>query len=185
MARESYPEANIEVVDSLSACMGEGLLLYLVCEKKKKEPQMGVSELAEYARSLIPNICHLFTVDDLNHLYRGGRVSRTAAIVGSLVGIKPMLHMNDVGELAPIGTARGKKKTITAMLNRMEEQTKGFSNEMVCICHGDCPEDAEYLRQQVEERFGIRHFMIQPLGAVLGAHTGPGTLSVFYLGSPR
>lgn len=183
--REQIPEAKIEVVDTLCASLGQGLLVHKVWEKKQENPDITLAELASYARELVPNLCHNFTVDDLNHLHRGGRVSKATAVVGTLVGIKPVLHVDDEGHLVSLNTVRGRKKSLAALVDRMEKQTQGFANDIVFISHGDCLEDAEYVQHLVEERFGIHRFIINPVGPVIGAHSGPGTVALFFVGSPR
>lgn len=183
--QEQIPEAKIEVVDTLCASLGQGLLVHKVWEKMQANPDIALAELAAYARELVPNLCHNFTVDDLNHLHRGGRVSKATAVVGTLVGIKPVLHVDDEGHLVSLSTVRGRKKSLTALVDRMEKQTQGFTNDIVFISHGDCLEDAEYVQRLVEERFGIHKFIINPVGPVIGAHSGPGTVALFFVGSPR
>ena len=183
--REQIPEAKIEVVDTLCASMGQGLLVHKVCEKKEANPDITLEELAAYARELVPNLCHNFTVDDLNHLHRGGRVSKTTAVVGTLVGIKPVLHVDDEGHLISLTNVRGRKKSLAALVDRMEKQGVGFENDIVFISHGDCLEDAEYVKRLIEERLGIHRFLINPIGPVIGAHSGPGTVALFFVGSPR
>ena len=126
-------------------------------------------------------------MDDLNHLYRGGRVSRTQAVLGTLVNIKPMLHVDDEGKLIAVGKVRGRKKSITALVDMMEERMKSRreENDIVFISHGDCMEDALLLKKQVEERFGIQAFLIDYVGPTIGAHSGPGTLALFFMGEKR
>lgn len=180
---EEYPEVRIEVVDSLCASSGEGMLLYYAV--KLKEEGKSMDEVLNWVRENILHICHNFTVDDLFHLHRGGRVSKATAIVGTMINIKPILHVDDEGHLINIGKVRGRKKSLIALVDRMEEQMKGFQNDIVFISHGDCIEDAEFVKKQVEKRFGIHNFVINPVGSVIGSHSGPGTLALFFLGNPR
>ena len=157
---EENGECRIIVVDSKCASMGEGLFVHLT---------------------------HVFTVDDLNHLYRGGRVSRAAAIVGTIAAIKPILHVDDEGCLIPISKVRGRKKSLNGLVDYMEEKIKGCenNNDIVFISHGDALEDAEYVKAEVEKRFGIRKFIISHIGPTIGAHSGPGTIALFFEGDSR
>lgn len=183
MLMEEYPECRIEVVDSLCASLGEGLLVYKAAEAKKKG--MSLEELAGWVRDLAPKICHNFTVDDLFHLHRGGRVSKATAVLGTLAGIKPVLHVDEEGHLIPIDKVRGRKKSLIALVDRMERQMQGFENDVVFISHGDCLADAEFVKETVRKRFGIESFLINPVGTVIGSHSGPGTIALFFVGNPR
>ena len=182
---EEMPEVKILVVDSLCASLGEGLLVHKVLKKKAEGATL--EEAAAYAEEMKMKICHNFTVDDLFHLYRGGRVSRATAIVGSLAGIKPVLHVDDEGHLIPIGKVRGRKKSLHALVERMQKQIKGYEadNDVVFISHGDCIEDAQYVANKVKELCGIDAFLINYVGSTIGAHSGPGTDALFFVGSPR
>jgi DegV family protein with EDD domain len=180
---EEYPGVRVEVVDSLCASSGEGMLLYYAVNLKEEGKSM--DEVLEWVNANILHICHNFTVDDLFHLHRGGRVSKATAIVGSMINIKPILHVDDEGHLINIGKVRGRKKSLIALVDRMEEQMKGYDNPVVFISHGDCIADAEFVKNQVEKRFGIHNFVINPVGPVIGSHSGPGTLALFFLGNPR
>ena len=129
------------------------------------------------------HVCHDVTVDDLFHLHRGGRVSKTSAVLGTIIKIKPIIHINDEGKLIVIGKERGRKKALQTLVERMAEKSQGFDNDIVMITHGDALEDAEYVKGLIEERFGITNIMINPLGTVIGSHTGPGVISIFYMGN--
>jgi DegV family protein with EDD domain len=131
------------------------------------------------------NVVHNFTVDDLNHLHRGGRVSKATAVVGSLMNIKPVLHVDNEGHLTAVSKARGRKGSIQALADRMATQIPGFDNATVFISHGDCLQDAEYLADLVRQRFGISDILIGEIGPVIGTHSGPGTLALFFFGDPR
>lgn len=181
--KEEYPDINIITIDSLCACMGEGLLLYKALELK--ECGMSMKEIVEWVEANKLHICHNVTVDDLNHLYRGGRISRTTAVVGSMIKIKPIIHMSDEGKLVVIGKERGRKKSLISIVDRMEKQMQGYDNDIVMITHGDCIEDAEFVKKQVEERFGIHNVMINGIGSVIGSHTGAGVVAVFFMGDKR
>ncbi len=182
---EEMPEVKILVVDSLCASLGEGLLVHKVLKKKAEGATL--EEAAAYAEEMKMKICHNFTVDDLFHLYRGGRVSKATAIVGSLAGIKPVLHVDNEGHLIPIGKVRGRKKSLHALVERMQKQIKGYEadNDVVFISHGDCIEDAQYVANKVKELCGIDAFLINYVGSTIGAHSGPGTVALFFVGSPR
>lgn len=181
--KEEYPDINIITIDSLCACMGEGLLLYKAFELK--EHGMSMEEIAKWVEANKLHICHNVTVDDLNHLHRGGRISKTTAVVGSMIKIKPIIHMSDEGKLVVIGKERGRKKSLVSIVDRMEKQMQGYDNDIVMITHGDCIEDAEFVKKQVEERFGIHNVMINGIGSVIGSHTGAGVVAVFFMGDKR
>lgn len=180
---EEYPERKIIAIDSLCASMGQGLLLYKAIELKEKGKTM--EEIAEWIEENKLHICHNVVVDDLNHLHRGGRVSKTTAVLGSMVKIKPLLNVDNNGNLSVIGKERGRKKALHAIVDRMEKQIAGYDNDIVMITHADCIEDAEYVKKQIEERFGIHKFMINGLGTVIGSHTGPGVVAIFFMGNER
>lgn len=181
--KEEYPDINIITIVSLCACMGEGLLLYKALELK--EHGMSMEEIAKWVEANKLHICHNVTVDDLNHLHRGGRISKTTAVVGSMIKIKPIIHMSDEGKLVVIGKERGRKKSLVSIVDRMEKQMQGYDNDIVMITHGDCIEDAEFVKKQVEERFGIHNVMINGIGSVIGSHTGAGVVAVFFMGDKR
>ena len=178
--KEEYPERKIVTIDSLCASMGEGLLLYKAVQLK--EQGKSLEEVAEWVENNKMNICHDVTIDDLFHLHRGGRVSKASAVVGSIIKIKPMIHVNEEGKLIVIGKERGRKKAMLSLIDRMEEKSKGFDNDVAMIVHGDVEEDAEFLKKQIQERFGIQNVIINGIGSVIGSHTGPGVISIFYMG---
>lgn len=177
---EDYPDEKIVVIDSLCASMGEGLLLYKAVELKEQGKTL--EEIAQWIEDNKLYICHDVTIDDLYHLHRGGRVSKTSAVVGTIIKIKPIIHVNDEGKLIVIGKERGRKKAMLSLIDRMEEKSKGFENNVVMIVHGDAQEDAEFLATEIRERFGIENIIINGIGAVIGSHTGPGVVSIFYMG---
>ncbi len=181
--KEKYPDREIIVVDTLCACMGEALLLYYVL--KRKSEGRTVKEAADWAEEHKLNICHNVTIDDLYHLQRGGRVSKTAAVFGSMVQIKPMIHMDNEGKLQVIGKERGRKKSLQKIVERATEQYKGWENDLIMITHGDCIEDAEYVAELVRKKMGIGNILINNIGTVIGSHTGPGVVAVFCMGSER
>lgn len=183
--REEYPERNITVIDSLCASLGEGLFVDKAVQMKNEGKSM--EETAAWLEEHKWNFCHVFTVDDLNHLYRGGRVSRAAAVLGTMINIKPVLHVDDEGHLIPVGKVRGRKKSLIKLVDMMEERIGSYRKEKqrIFISHGDCPEDAEYVAGLVKERFGYDDFLIHIIGPTIGAHSGPGTIALFFLGDHR
>lgn len=180
---ELYPDRKIVVVDSLCASTGYGMLVYLTAQKLREGATL--EEAAEYAESRRPHMCHWFTVDDLNFLKRGGRVSSVAAFVGTAIGIKPVLYMNDEGKLISRFNVRGRKKAIKALCDKMGELAENINEGPVYICHGDCIDDANLLASMVKEAYGLDVEIISYTGPVIGSHSGPGTLALFFLGKER
>ena len=182
---EERPEAKITVVDSLSASLGEGLLVYKAVTMKENGKSM--EEIVDWLEENKLNLCHIFTVDDLHHLHRGGRVSKTTAIIGTLINVKPVLHVDNDGRLVPLNNVRGRKKALLALVDQMQSRINGFEaqNDTICISHGDCLEDAEFVADQVKERFGIQNILINYVNATIGSHSGPGTVALFFMGNPR
>lgn len=183
MLEEKYPEAKVIVIDTLCACLGEALLLYKALQQKEKD--MSIDELAQWVEENKLHVCHNVTVDDLNHLHRGGRVSKTTAVLGTLVQIKPIIHMDDNGKLQVIGKERGRKKSLNKIVDMAVEQSKGWDNDIIMITHGDCIDDAEYVAKLVREKMGIDNILINNIGTVIGSHTGPGVVAVFCMGNKR
>ena len=183
--KEMYEGAEICVIDSLCASVGEGLLYHKArCMKEKGKT---LQEVAAWVEKNKLHICHNVAVDDLNHLYRGGRLSRTSAVVGSMINIKPFIHMDENGKLVPIGKVRGRKKSLNILVDAMEEQIKGYEeeNDVIMISHGDCIGDARYVGKLVEERFGIHNILINYVGTVIGSHTGTGVVALCFMGNKR
>ena len=160
-----------------------GLLVYLAV--LKRDGGMPIEENAACLRENIPHLCHWFTVDDLNHLKRGGRVSATTALVGTMLNIKPILHVDDEGHLINVGKVRGRKASIESLLAHMKESAINPSQQTVFISHGDCEEDALTLKKMVEKEFSPKRIEINTIGPVIGAHSGPGTVALFYIGKDR
>lgn len=185
MVMEEHPDCKITVIDSRCASMGEGLLVHKAVMLQKAGKS--IEETADWVEEHIPHLVHIFTVDDLNHLYRGGRVSRTAAVVGTVVGIKPILHVDGEGHLIPIQKVRGRKKSLHALVDYMAEKMGSYrdENDIIFISHGDALEDAEAVRDEIKERFGIDSFLINHIGPTIGAHSGPGTIALFFMGESR
>ena len=181
--QEKYPDRKIIVIDTLAASAGIGLLIRLVLDKK--EAGATIEEAAEYTKELLPGLCHWFTVDDLVYLKRGGRVSPAAAFFGNMIGIKPVLHVDDEGHLVPVAKVRGRKTSINAMADKYGELAKDKENGLVYISHGACENDANALAAILKERYGANVSVITDVGPVIGAHSGPGTLALFFIGNQR
>ena len=182
---EEFPGRKIIVIDSLCASLGQGLLVDYALKLQQQGKTM--EETAKWLEDHIQNICHLFTVEDLKYLQRGGRISKTTALVGTMIGIKPVLHVDPEGKLVSISKVRGRKQSIQALVNKMEENIGKYRDEKqpIFISHGDCIEDANYLAELVKERFGYDEFLINDVGPTIGAHSGPGTLALFFMGETR
>ena len=181
--KEKYPQRSIRVVDTRSASLGQGLLVWYACQKR--DEGMTLDQLADWVEETKYRLCHWFTVDDLMYLKRGGRVSAATAIVGTMLGIKPVLHMDDEGHLINVGKVRGRKASIEALAEKLGQLGLPGQNKKVFICHGDCLEDAKQLEAIVKEQYGVEEAFIGYTGAVIGSHSGPGTLALFFLGEKR
>ena len=181
--KEKYPQRTIKVVDTLCASRGQGLLVWYAC--KKRDEGLSLEELARWVEENKLHLCHWFTVDDLMFLKRGGRVSAATALVGTMLQIKPVLHVDDEGHLINVSKARGRKASIDSLLKKAQELGSSYDNRTMFICHGDCLEDAEYLAGQLKEKCGVEDVQIGYVGAVIGSHSGPGTLALFFLGDHR
>lgn len=176
---------HIEVIDTLCASLGQGLLLYKAVEMKEKGASF--DEVYHWVMENRLHICHVVLADDLFHLMRGGRISRSTAVVGSMLSIKPLIQMNDEGKLISTGKSHGRKKGLRALVNLMGSQmgSKKDENDIFMICHADCEEDAKQLASMVKEAYGINQCLINYIGPVIGSHTGPDTLALFFLGDQR
>ena len=181
--REKYPQRKIYVVDTLCAALGQGLLVWHTC--KKRDQGLSLEELAAWVEENKLHLCHWFTVNDLMHLKRGGRVSAATAVVGTMLQIKPVLHVDNAGHLINVAKARGRKASIEALVKKLDELGEGYDNSMVFICHGDCLEEAKQMEALVRKHPGVKDVFVGNLGAVIGSHAGPGTLSVFFMGKNR
>ena len=172
-------------MDSLAATLGQGLLVYKAVQLK--EAGKNLDEIAAWLEENKYHLVHNFTVDDLFHLHRGGRLSKTAAIVGTMINLKPVLHVDDEGHLVMLSKVRGRKKSLIGLVDCMEKQLGDWKdkNDIIFISHGDCPEDAQFVADLIKERFGYENFMIDYIGATIGAHSGPGTVALFYMGDYR
>ncbi len=182
---EEYPQQKMIVVDTLCACLGEGLLLYYAL--KRKSEGFSMEETAKWVEENKLHVCHNVTIDDLEHLHRGGRISKTVAVLGGMVKIKPMIHMDDKGALQVIGKERGRRKSLNKIVDTAVKQSKGWEkeNDIIMITHGDCEEDARYVEELVREKMGIDQILVNNIGTVIGSHTGPGVVAVFCMGDKR
>ena len=180
---EQFPDRKVNVVDTRCASLGQGLLVHYAC--CKRDEGMSLQELTAWCEENKLHLCHWFTVDDLMYLKRGGRVSAATALVGTMLQIKPVLHVDDEGHLINKAKVRGRKASIDALVKKMQETALPGENDLAYICHGDCMEDAKYLEAQIKEKCGVKEVFIYYTGAVIGSHSGPGTLALFYLGHQR
>jgi DegV family protein with EDD domain len=182
---EERPGSKIIIVDSLCASLGEGLFVHKAVQLK--ENGKTIDEVKEWLEKNKLNLCHMFTVDDLHHLHRGGRVSKASAIIGTLINVKPVLHVDNEGRLIPLINVRGRKKALTNLVDQMAARLKDsqITNDIVFISHGDCEEDAMFVAGLIKERFGIQQFIINYICPTIGAHSGPGTVALFFMGKER
>lgn len=180
-----FPERKIVVVDTLCASLGEGLILDYAVRMKDEGKTLG--EIAHWLEENKLHICHNVAVEDLVYLQRGGRISKATAFFGSMIGIKPIIHVDNEGKLVPIGKARGRKPSLIALVDNMEKQLGHYRNtkQRIFISHGDCQEDAEFVADLVKERFGYDEFLINGIGPTIGSHAGPGTIALFFMGETR
>ena len=181
--KQRYPDRKIYVVDTLCASMGQGLLVWLAAQEKAKGKSM--EEVRDFAEQTKSHLCHWFTVDDLNHLKRGGRISGATALVGTMLSIKPVLHVDDAGHLINMGKARGRQASLKALVDKMEETAINPQEQTVFISHGDCLQDAQTVADMVKPSMGVKYVVISYVCPVIGAHSGPGTLALSFLGSHR
>jgi DegV family protein with EDD domain len=182
---DTFPSRKIICLDTLAASMGQGLLVTLAAKLRLSGKTL--EEVVEYVENIKTKICHLFTVSDLGHLRRGGRLSASSLVLGNLLNVKPLLHVNMMGELKVYGKARGRFKSLNNLINRMEDTIDKDATEIVYISHGDCLDDAIYVKNHIIERLGFKEeqFLINHIGPVIGAHSGVNTLAIFYIGNER
>jgi len=181
--REIYPERKIHVIDTLCASVGEALLVYTAA--KKQQAGLSIDELANWIEDSKLKMCHWFTVDDLEYLKRGGRVSAASAAIGTTLNIKPVMHMDNSGRLMNMKKVRGRRKSLSGMLEEMEKTYLASMGGTVFIGHGSCRDDADLLAQMVRESFPQADVHIYDIGPVVGAHAGPGVLALFFWGETR
>ena len=180
---EKYPERKLLAVDTLCASLGEGLLVLLAEQQRAKGKS--IDEVAKYVEDTKLHLCHWFTVADLEHLRRGGRISGASAMLGTLLQIRPLMHVNNLGELKVVSKVRGQRAVLQRILERVQQTAIEPQNQLMCISHGDCEDEAKLLRDMVAQSLGVKEFVISPVGPVIGAHSGPGTLAFFFLGNER
>ena len=181
---EKYPDRKIYTVDTLAASLGQGLLVYLAA--KRRLAGESIEAVRDSVENTKLNLCHWFTIDDLFFLKRGGRVSGTTAVVGTMLGIKPVMHVDNEGHLINVAKARGRRASVDALFDKAKNTMIGErANSSVFISHGDCIEDAEYLAERIKNEIGVKEVRIAYVGSVIGSHSGPGTLALFFLGSER
>ena len=181
--REKYPDRKIYTVDTLAASLGQGLLVWYAA--KMREEGKSIEEVRDWVEDHKLNLAHWFTVDDLNHLKRGGRVSAATALVGTMLSIKPVLHVDNEGHLINMSKARGRAASLKALVDKMEATAIDPANQTIFISHGDSEADAKKVADMVKERFGVEVKVIDYVGPVIGCHSGPGTIALFFLGSER
>ncbi|WOC32159.1 MULTISPECIES: DegV family protein [Caproicibacterium] len=178
-----YPQRQLRAVDTLAASLGQGLLVYYAAQKQKKGESL--QAVADWLEENKLHLCHWFTVDDLQHLKRGGRISSATALFGTMLGIKPVMHMDNDGHLVNVSKARGRRAALDALVDHMEQTALQPQQQVVFISHADSRADAEYVAQQIKERIGVKEVLINYVGPVIGAHAGPGTIALFFLGTER
>lgn len=182
--QQRYPDRTIITIDTLAASLGQGLIVYYAA--KMRAQGASIDETARWVEDNLLHMCHWFTVDDLMFLYRGGRVSKTAAFAGSLLSIKPVLHVDDEGHLIPVEKTRGRTKSIRRLFEHLKEtHFSPLSDQTLAISHGDCLDDALALKKMIEDEYGPQEWIINYVDPVIGAHSGPGTLALFFLGEHR
>ena len=180
---EKYPGRTIRVIDTGCAALGEGLFVWYAC--KKRDEGLSLEELAAWCEENKLHLCHWFTVNDLMFLKRGGRISAATAVLGTMLQIKPVLHVDDEGKLINMEKARGRKASIDTLVRKFRELGQGYDNSTVFVCHGDCLEEAQKLEQMLLQCPGVKEVFVGNLGTVIGSHAGPGTLAVFFMGKQR
>ena len=180
---EAYPHRTVKVVDTLSASLGQGLYVWYAC--KKRDEGLSLDQLYDWCENNKLNMAHWFTVDDLMFLKRGGRISAATALLGTMLNIKPVLHVDNEGHLISVSKSRGRKNALDALVKKLAEDGLPGANDTIFLSHGDCLEDAQYVAQQCKARCGVKEVVIGYVGAVIGSHSGPGTVALFYLGKNR
>ena len=181
--REKYPGRKLFTVDTLCASMGQGLLVWLAVQEKRKGAS--IEAVRDWVEANKLHLCHWFTVDDLHFLKRGGRVSAATAVVGSMLSIKPVLHVDNEGHLINMSKARGRGASLTALVDHMEQTAIDPAGQTIFISHGDCLADAQKVAGEVKRRMGVKEVVLNDIGPVIGAHAGPGTVALFFLGTER
>lgn len=181
--QEEFPDRKIYTIDTLCGSLGQGLLVYLA--SLEKQAGKSIEEVRDFIEDLKLKICHWFTVDSLQHLKNGGRISAATAMIGSILSIKPIMHMGTEGKLVAAGKIRGRKASIDELFNKVKSNGSNVSNQTIFISHGDCEDDAKYLADKLKDQLNVKNILINQVGPVIGAHSGPGTLAVFFIGDKR
>ena len=181
--REQYPDRTVKVIDTCAAALGQGLLVWYACQKR--DSGASLEELTAWVEENKHHVAHWFTVDDLVYLKRGGRVSAATAVLGAMLNIKPVLHVDNEGHLVSALKTRGRKAAMEALASKLGESGNNWKNETVFICHADAMADAQRLAVTVKERYGVKEAFIGNLGAVIGSHAGPGTLALFFMADAK
>ena len=181
--KEEFPDKKIIVIDTLCASLGQGLIVHKAIQNQKNG--MSIEANANWIKDTIPHLCHIFTVDDLYNLQRGGRISKATAVIGTMINVKPVLHVDDEGHLVSLANVRGRKKAINMLADELIKRSEGYENDIIFISHGDCLEEAEQLRDIIFSKTDIKNCFISPLTPTIGAHAGPGTIALFFLGDHR
>ncbi|BED92596.1 MAG: fatty acid-binding protein DegV [Candidatus Paraimprobicoccus trichonymphae] len=181
--KEKYPGREIIIIDSLCASLGQGLLVYLVIQKKLEG--FNINQLKNWINSNKLYICHWVAVDDLNYLRRGGRVSATSAFLGNFLNIKPIIHLSEDGKLNFVTKIRGRQRSLDFLVDKMKELGTDLKEQTIFICHGDCLKEVEDLKSNIQKKLGLKNFIVNYIGPVIGSHAGPGTIAVFFIGTKR
>lgn len=181
--KEKYPDRKIYTVDSKSASLGQGLLVYLAA--KQRQLGKSIEEVRDYAEEMKLKVCHYFTVDDMKYLKRGGRISGATAAIATVLNIKPVMHVDNNGKLVAIEKARGRKAAVKSLINRAVEGAVQPNEQVFFISHGDCIEEAQQLGETLKEQLKVKQIVYNNIGPVIGSHSGPGTLAMFFIGKQR
>ncbi|HIS01854.1 MAG TPA: DegV family protein [Candidatus Excrementavichristensenella intestinipullorum] len=183
MLREKYPQRKLYAVDTLCASLGQGLMVYYAALKKREG--LSIEQVRDYVEQNKLHLCHWFTVDDLHFLKRGGRISATTEIIGTMLSIKPVMHVDDEGRLIKVEIAKGRKGSIRRLKEKMAQSAVNPQDQVVFISHGDCLAEAQSLADMIKEQLGVKEVVLNYVGPVIGAHSGPGTIALFFLGDKR
>ena len=180
---KNYPERTFIAIDTLAASLGQGLLVYYAA--KMRAEGKTIDEVASWVRENLLHMCHWFTVDDLNYLKKGGRVSAATALVGTMLSIKPIMHTSDEGKLTVVGKARGRKSSLNTLIDTVGRLGINLQDQVMFICQADCQAEAETVAAQLKQRYGVKEVYINYIGPVIGSHTGPNTMGLFFVGTER
>ena len=180
---EKYPDRKIYVVDSLAASMGEGLIVHEAL--KQKAAGKTIEEIRDWVESTKLKVCHYFTVNDLGHLKRGGRISAAQAVLGGMLGVKPILRVNDTGHLVPLDKVRGRQASLAKLVSLLGEKGVDIANQTVYVSHSACEDDAKWVAQEIKDKLGVKEVILSYIGPVIGSHTGVGVVAVFCIAEGR